>query len=113
MKDVKKSKNKTSSFKKIWNGDVSFIRKQLGLIALLVLLTIFYVSNRYRVQKQQIEISRLKNQLEMLRYYNLAHSSELMEITRQSKIEEYVQNNNSDLQTLTEPPYLIIDKKEK
>lgn len=113
MNEQTKKNKKQSSFAKFWHGDISIIKKHLGLIALVIVLAIFYVSNRYTVQKQQIEIAKLKRELTQLQYLNLARSSELMEMTRESKIEEYVQKNKSDLQTLSEPPYKITYKKKK
>ncbi len=37
----------------------------------------------------------------------LTRSSELMEKSRQSRIEDYISSKESDLQTSTNPPYLI------
>ena len=53
------------------------------------------------------EIDRLKKELIDIKYDALTRSSELMEKSRQSRIEEYISNKESDLQTSTNPPYLI------
>ena len=37
----------------------------------------------------------------------MTRSSELMERSRQSRIEEYIATKESDLQTSTNPPYLL------
>ena len=42
-----------------------------------------------------------------IKYDALTRSSELMERSRQSRIEEYISTKESDLQTSTNPPYLI------
>jgi hypothetical protein len=111
---AEQQKKKKFSWKSLLGGDIlvsgDALRKQMGLIALIVVLIIFYIDNRYTVQHQQIQIDKLKRELVKMKYFDLTRSSELMEISRQSKIEEYVQKNNSDLQTSTEPPYLIKDK---
>lgn len=86
-------------------------RKQIGLIITIMIFIIFYIDNRYTVQRQQIKIDKLKKELVKWRYIDLTRSSELMEISRQSKIEEYVQKNKSDLQTSTEPPFVIVQYK--
>ena len=65
------------------------------------------IHNRYASQQQQIEIDRLKKELIDIKYDALTRSSELMEKSRQSRIEEYISNKESDLQTSTNPPYLI------
>ena len=54
-----------------------------------------------------IEIDRLKKELTDIKYDALTRSSELMERSRQSRIEEYISTRESDLQTATTPPYLI------
>jgi hypothetical protein len=54
-----------------------------------------------------IEIDKLKRDLIDIRYDALTRSSELLERTRQSRIEEYISEKGSDLQTPTNPPYLI------
>jgi hypothetical protein len=68
---------------------------------------IFYIHNRYASQKEMIEIDKLKHDLIDIRYDALTRSSELLEQTRQSRIEEYISEKGSDLQTPTNPPYLI------
>ena len=42
-----------------------------------------------------------------IKYDALTRSSELMERSRQSRIEEYIATKESDLQTSTNPPYLL------
>ena len=54
-----------------------------------------------------IRLEDLKEQLTDIKYDALTRSSELMERSRQSRIEEYIANRESDLQTATTPPYLI------
>ena len=88
-------KKKRTSLKSILGGDIlatDFFRRQ---------------TNRYASQQQQIEIDRLKKELIDIKYDALTRSSELMEKSRQSRIEEYISNKESDLQTSTNPPYLI------
>ena len=99
-----KKKNRTS-LKSILGGDIlatDFFRRQTKLLVL-----IFYIHNRYASQQQQIEIDRLKKELIDIKYDALTRSSELMEKSRQSRIEDYISNKESDLQTSTQPPYLI------
>ena len=83
-------KKKSTSLKSILGGDI-----------------LAYIHNRYASQQQQIEIDRLKKELIDIKYDALTRSSELMEKSRQSRIEEYISNKESDLQTSTNPPYLI------
>ena len=106
---AKKAKNRTS-LKNIIGGDIlatDFFRRQTKLLVLIMVFIIFYIHNRYASQQQQIEIDRLKKELIDIKYDALTRSSELMEKSRQSRIEDYISNKESDLQTSTHPPYLI------
>jgi len=98
------------SLKNILGGDIlanDFFRRQTKLMILIMVFVIFYISNRYSCQQQLIEIDRLEKQLTDIKYDALTRSSELMEKSRQSRIEEYISSQESDLQTATNPPYLI------
>ncbi|MFV0545218.1 MAG: FtsL-like putative cell division protein [Bacteroides sp.] len=111
--DIKKNLNKNkkrTSLKSILGGDIlatDFFRRQTKLIILIMVLVIFYIHNRYASQQQQIEIDRLKKILIDIKYDALTRNSELMEKSRQSRIEDYISDKESDLQTSTNPPYLI------
>ena len=103
-------KKKRTSLKSILGGDIlatDFFRRQTKLLVLIMVFIIFYIHNRYASQQQQIEIDRLKKELIDIKYDALTRSSELMEKSRQSRIEDYISNKESDLQTSTHPPYLI------
>ena len=93
-------KKKRTSLKSILGGDIL-------LLVLIMVFIIFYIHNRYASQQQQIEIDRLKKELIDIKYDALTRSSELMEKSRQSRIEDYISSKESDLQTSTNPPYLI------
>ena len=98
-KNTEKVKKRTS-LKNIIGGDIlatDFFRRQAGLLFLIMVLIIIYINNRYECQLQLIEI----------KYDALTRSSELMERSRQSRIEEYIATKESDLQTSTNPPYLL------
>ncbi len=104
------SAGKGMSLKSILGGDIlanDFFKRQTKLIVLIMIMTIFYISNRYSAQQEMIEIDQLKKELIDIKYDALTRSSELMEKSRQSRIEEYISRQSSDLQTSTEPPFLI------
>ena len=109
-KSDKKNAGKEFSFMKIFGGDIfatEFLKRQAKLLVLIVVLTILYISNRYSCQQELIRIDQLKTILTDTKYNALTRSSELMEKSRQSKIEEYISTQESDLQTATTPPFLI------
>lgn len=106
---TEKAKKRTS-LKNILGGDIlatDFFRRQTKLLVLIMVLILFYIHNRYACQQQMIEIDKLKKELIDIKYDALTRSSELMERSRQSRIEEYIATKESDLQTSTHPPYLI------
>ena len=101
---------KHASWKSIVGGDIlatEFFRRQTKLLVLIMTLVIFYIHNRYACQQQMIEIDRLKKELTDIKYDALTRNSELMERSRQSRIEEYISTRESELQTATNPPYVI------
>lgn len=111
QEEVKGEKVKRrTSLKNIIGGDIlatDFFRRQTKLLVLIMVLILFYIHNRYTCQQQMIEIDKLKKELIDIKYDALTRSSELMERSRQSRIEEYIATKESDLQTSTNPPYLI------
>lgn len=109
-KTGKEEKKKGTSLKSILGGDIlanEFFKRQTRLLILILILTIFYISNRYSCQQDMIEIDRLKKELTDIKYDALTRSSELTEKSRQSRIEEYISQKESELGTSTQPPYLI------
>lgn len=110
QKQKKNTSGKGMSLKSILGGDIlanDFLKRQTKLLILIMILTIFYISNRYSCQQEMIEIDKLKKNLTDIKYDALTRSSELMEKSRQSRIEEYISTQQSELQTATNPPYLI------
>lgn len=99
------------SLLKILGGDIlqsEWLRRQIPLLIMLMFLVIIYIGNRYASQKEMIEIDDLKQQLTDVKYDALTRSSELLEKTRRSKIEQYLKNSNdSALKTAIVPPYVI------
>lgn len=101
---------KFSYWGRIIGGDIlatEFFRRQTRLLVLIMFLTLFYIHNRYACQQKMIVIDQLKRELIDIKYDALTRSSELMERSRQSRIEDYIVERESELQTATNPPFLI------
>ena len=110
MEGASTNSGKKLTLKNIFLGDFlinDFLRRQAILLLLITIYTVIYISNRYSVQQEMIEIDRLRKELTDIKYDALTRSSELTERTRQSRIEEYVSTEHSNLQTSTAPPYVI------
>ena len=107
MKEKKRKKN----WLKSWiDGDVllsPFWNRQMGLVLLVSALIIVYVSNRYAFQQEQVQIQKLREKLDDVKYEALARSSELMEKSRESNIQQYIKEQGSALQMSTFPPVVV------
>lgn len=99
------------TLRKILGGDIlsaQAIRSQIWLIVLVVFFVIIYISNRYSVQKDMIEIDRLQVELQNAKYRALSTSSQLTERNRESHILQMLKNNkDSVLKIANQPPYII------
>ena len=101
---------KHMSIRSILGGDIlanDFFKRQTSLLILIMILTILYIDNRYTSQQELIEIDRLKKELIDIKYDAVTRSSEIMEKSRQSRIEEYISTEESHLETATNRPFLI------
>ena len=102
----------SSSFtlRKILGGDIltaQVIRRQIWLV-LVVFFIIIYISNRYSIQQDMIEIDQLQEELQNAKYKALSSSSQITEKSRESNVLKMLQNNkDSVLHIATQPPYII------
>ncbi len=101
----------TFSLRKILGGDwltADLLRRQLGVLLLIVMFIIIYISNRYSCQKDMLEIDRLNTELIDAKYRALSSSSELTEKCRESNVLKMLQTNkDSMLRIPSQPPYII------
>ena len=99
------------TLRKILGGDyltTDAIRRQIGVIIIIAVFTLIYISNRYSCQQDLIEIDRMKKELKDATYKALASSSELTEMCRESNVLDMLKNNkDSVLQIPNQPPYII------
>ncbi len=96
------------SLRTILGGDLitgSWFRRQFWFILLLALMAIVYISNRYAYQFELIERKELTDTLHDRRYKALTRSSQLLEKTLRSNVEEDLAD--STLQTSFTPSYVI------
>lgn len=110
MENESNKKKKIASIKSILGGDIlatDFLQRQTKLLILVLILVVIYISNRYEAQAQQLRIDVLKKELVDAKYETLTINAELMEKSRQSRIEEYISDKKTDLSTPTHPPYLL------
>ena len=99
------------TLKKIIGGDsfsAQLFRNNIWLILIVVFFTIIYISNRYSVQKDLIEIDKLENKLSDTKYRALSSSSQLTEKSRESHVLELLKTKkDSVLKMSSRPPFII------
>lgn len=103
----------SSSFtlRKILGGDIltaQILRRQIWLVILIVFFVIIYISNRYNIQNDIIELDKLQKELQDTKYKALSTSSQITEKSRESNVLDMLKNNkDSVLHIATQPPYII------
>lgn len=99
------------TLKKILGGDIltaQIIRRQIWLLILIVFFVIIYISNRYSIQKDLLEIDKLQKELQDAKYKALSSSSQITEKSRESNVLDMLKSNkDSILHIATQPPYII------
>ena len=99
------------TLRKILGGDIltaQIIRRQIWLIILVVGFVIIYISNRYSIQKDLLELDQLQKELQDTKYKALSTSSQITEKSRESNVLDMLKNNkDSILHIATQPPYII------
>lgn len=112
----KQREGKAAQRKKIKFADLVFgdfltadsIRRNAGFIVLVVVCILLYIGNGYSSQQELIELDKLKQETEDAKYNALTRSSELLERSRQSHIEERLEEmGDSALQTATTAPFVL------
>lgn len=101
---------KSSTLRDILNGNIltkRYFQKQYGLLALLAILAIFYIDNRYYSERQLSKAISLKKEIQDLKYESLTLSAELMEKSRQSNVVRLIKEKGLDLKEMDTPPIVI------
>lgn len=96
---------------KILGGDIltaQVIRQQIWLFILIVFFIVVYISYRYNIQKDLIEIDKLQKELKDAKFKALSSSSQITEKSRESHVLDMLKNNkDSILQIPNQPPFII------
>ena len=99
------------TLRKILGGDIltaQIIRRQIWLVILIVFFVVIYISNRYSIQNDLIELSKLQTPLQDVKYKALSTSSQITEKSRESNVLDMLKNyKDSTLHIATQPPYII------
>ena len=101
------------TLRSILGGDIlsgEWFQKQIWYILMVVVMIIFYTSNRYACQQEILTTKQLNDTLLDRRYKALTRSAQLKQSTRRSYIEETLAD--STIQTSVTPPFTIIREEE-
>ncbi len=82
--------------------------QQVRFILFLTLIGVFYIANSYNSEKTIIEISRIKRELEELRFEHITTKSNLMFHSKQSEVA--VKLKNTGVKESLVPPVKIYVK---
>ena len=87
-----------------------WFKRQLGVLALILLGIIIYISNRYQAQSEMIEEDKLHEELQDWKYRSMTRNSELTFRCRQSQLEEQLKAlGDSTLCSSNEPFYELTN----
>ncbi len=114
--DSKSEREEISGFtlKGIIDGSLLTIRsvsKQIPYILFLVFMAIIYIANRNHAEKVIRQLTSLRTQVKDLRSEQITTASELMNLSRPSKVEKLIEERGLELSESKVPPYKIEKKK--
>ena len=117
MADNKENSKKqtTGSFiKELLSGSMvseKIILKNLAYIALVTLLLVIYIGNRFHAEKITRETTKLQREVRDLRSESLSTSADLMYLSKQSEVYRLVREKGLNLEELKTPPYKLLVRK--
>lgn len=87
-----------------------FFLKNTRFMLFVFVIVVLYISNRYSCIAKKAEIESLKTEMKDVKYESLTISSELTSVSRQTRVQSLVDNNELGLHSPTEPAYKVIEK---
>jgi hypothetical protein len=111
----KASPAKNGSFlKELLSGSMvteKIILKNLWYVLLITLLAAIYIGNRFHAEKITRELTKTQREVRDLRSESLSTSAELMNLSRQSEVQNLIKERGLTLEELKTPPYKVIVNK--
>lgn len=104
-------KGSSSFLKGLISGTVisdSLILKDIRYSALILILGIIFIANRFNAERVEREIAVLEQEVRDMRAEALSVSADLGSVSRQSEITDLVKERGLGLEELREPPYRIV-----
>ncbi len=111
LRSVKEFTDFTSgSLKDIFTGNVfrkDFFRQQIPLCLLLVFFLFCHIGLRYSCEGEILEISKANIVLEDVKHDANTRSAELLGLSKQSRIQQMVEQKDGSLRPSQTPPIVI------
>jgi hypothetical protein len=110
---VEKEEIKNFSFKGVIDGSLfssGLLAKHSRYIIFLVFLAVVYIGNRLNAEKVVRRLVATQEDVKNMRAEQITIASELMNLSKPSKLEDLVEKHGLGLKQPTEPPYKIIVK---
>lgn len=85
----------------------NIITKNALLLVLIAIYSFIYVSNRYEYEQELLKIDRLTKKRDKLKNNLLTLKSEFSYKSRQTEIEKFLLERNSEIKTSSKPIYSI------
>ncbi len=104
-------KGKGGFFKGLISGTLiseSLILKDMKYSALIAVLAIIFISNKFSAERVERQIIVLEQDVRDMRAESLSVSADLGSVSRQSEITDLVKERGLGLEELREPPYRIV-----
>jgi hypothetical protein len=115
FEEVREEKGQQFSFRSLIDGNVLTQRaviRQAPFLALLVFLALIMIANRNHAEKLVIRSNELQTEVKELRSQAITTSSELMIVSRQSRVEQLVKAKGLGLVENKEPLKKLVIEKE-
>ncbi|MDR2954018.1 MAG: hypothetical protein LBV43_02950 [Prevotella sp.] len=87
-----------------------FFWKNARFIVTVFIILVLYISNRYSCIEKRAKIESLQRELKDVKYESSAIASELIGVSRETKVEEMVKKSGVDISQPKEPIYKIKSK---
>ncbi len=115
FEEVREERIKEFSFRSLIDGNVLTQRsviKQAPFLVLLVIISLFAIANRNHAEKLVIRTNELQSEVKELRSQAITTTSELMMVSRQSRVEQLVKEKGVGLVENKEPMKKLVRMEE-
>ena len=115
FEEVREERIKEFSFRSLIDGNVLTQRsviKQAPFLVLLVIISLFAIANRNHAEKLVIRTNELQSEVKELRSQAITTTSELMMVSRQSRVEQLIKEKGIGLVENKEPMKKLVRSEE-